>query len=76
MWLTILIQIAIAIALAYVSYLLAPKPKQKNAATQDLEAPTSEAGRPIPVIFGNGTLKSPNCLGYWDVSTTTQKVKA
>lgn len=71
-----LVQLAIAIVLAVISYALMPKPKPpKQDAASDLEAPTADAGRPIPVIFGDVTIKSPNCLGYWDISTTIQKVK-
>lgn len=71
------IQIIIAIVLALVAYAMAPKPKMpKPASASDGDHPTSEAGRPLNVIFGDGTLKSPNCLYYGDVSTTTQKVKA
>lgn len=70
------IQIAIAIVMAVVAYLLQPKPKQpKNASTRDLEAPTADAGRPIPVVFGELTVKGPNCLWYGDIGKVTMKVK-
>lgn len=72
-----LAQLAIGVALAYVSFLLMPKPKQpKPPATEDLESPTAEAGRPIPVIFGSLTMKSPNNIGYWDKASVTRKLKS
>ena len=56
---TLLITIAINIA----AYLLTPKPKTaKPEAAQDLEQPTADAGRPIPVIFGTVTVKGVNVL--------------
>lgn len=67
MAINILIQIAIALAMLVLSYVLMPKPKQpKPKATTDFEAPTSDAGRPIPVVFGSITIKGPNVLAYTD----------
>ena len=71
-----LVQLAIAIVLALISYALTPKPKApKDSSIGDLEAPTADAGRPIPVVFGEVTIKSPNCLWYGDVQTNHQRVK-
>jgi len=72
-----LIQLAIGVALMVVAYALAPKPKeQKPAASSDLEAPTAEAGRPIPVVFGSLEIKGGNVIGYWDKQKHDFKVKA
>ena len=61
------VQLLIGLALAYISYLLVPKPKApKPPAAKELESPTAEAGRPIPVVFGSITIQSPNNLGNWD----------
>lgn len=69
-------QILVSIVLAVVAYILMPRPKPpKPEAAKDLEVPTAEAGRPLPVIFGEGTIKSPNTLYYGQSSTRTQKVK-
>lgn len=71
------IQIAIAVILSIVSYLLAPRAKAPQPdATKDFEAPTAEAGRPIPVVFGTKTVKSPNVLWYGDKRIVKHKVKA
>ncbi|ARB05719.1 tail assembly structural protein [Synechococcus virus S-ESS1] len=70
-----LLQLAIGIGLAYVGYLLMPKPKPpKPPSVEDLESPTAEAGRPIPAIFGSMTIASPNNMGYWDKEVVTRKV--
>lgn len=72
-----LIQLAIGVALMVVAYALAPKPKQaKPAASSDLEAPTSEAGRPIPVVFGSLEVKGGNIIGYWDKEKHDFEIKA
>lgn len=68
-------QIVIAIILAVVSYMLTPKPKSpQSEATKQLDAPTADASRPIPVVFGSMTIKSPNCLWYGDISSQTRQV--
>jgi hypothetical protein len=52
-----------------------PKTKSRTAdMARDLEMPTAEAGRPVPVVFGNGTLKSPNTLSYSNSSMKTIEV--
>lgn len=72
-----LLSIVVSIAISAIAYALAPKPKvPKPGAAQDMEVPTAEAGRPIPVIFGEGTIKSPNVLYYTEVNTQEYKVKA
>lgn len=57
----------VAIASSVVSYLIAPKPPQAQAAeTKDMEAPVAEAGKPIPVVFGTVTVKGLNVLWFGD----------
>ena len=60
------IQLIVGLALNILAYLLMPKPKvEKPPSTEDLSEPTSEAGRPIPVIFGTLTQSGPNLMGAW-----------
>lgn len=69
--------IIIGLALMIIGYMIMPKPKgPKPDAVRDLENPTADAGRPIPVLFGEMTLKAPNYLGYWDVATVKKKKKS
>lgn len=71
------IVVAIAIAVAALAIVLMPKPKtHKPDHTTDLENPTAEAGRPIPVIFGTITVKGLNCLWFGDKEAHDRKVKA
>lgn len=72
-----LIMLAIALAINVVAYLITPKPKPpRPPEAKDLEAPTAEAGRPIPVVFGEITVKGLNFLWYGDKSKKTYKVSA
>lgn len=72
-----LIALAISVVMMIVSYALAPKPKkQKPDATKDLENPTAESGRPIPVVFGSITVKSGNVLWYGEKGKHDYQVRA
>lgn len=71
------IPLLIAIALLVVSYVLMPKPKTpKPDAATEMDSPTADAGKPIPVPFGCLTITSPNCLWFGDKSMNTYKIKA
>lgn len=60
----------------FILNLLVPKVKKtKPDALKDLENPTAEAGRPIPVVFGTITVKGLNVLWYGDKSLRTYKRK-
>lgn len=73
--LPVIAQIAIGVGLAIVGYLLAPRPKPpKPPSLEDLENPTQEAGRPIPVTFGSMSVKGLNILWYGDKSISTREV--
>jgi hypothetical protein len=66
--------VAIAIAVAALSIVLMPRPAQKRPdATQDLENPTADAGRPIPVVFGTLMVTGLNVLWYGDKGSRTYK---
>lgn len=57
----------IGLAISVVAYLLRPKPqKAPPPAVQDLDAPTAEAGRAIPVVFGSIEIKGLNVLYVTD----------
>lgn len=72
-----LVQLVIAVAMLVISYALMPRPKRnKPPASRDLENPTAEAGRPIPVVFGTLTVKSANILWYGEKRKVDYKVRA
>ncbi len=70
----IFVQLLVGIALNVIGYLLMPKPKPpKPPELEDLENPTAEAGRPIPVVFGSVTVSGLNILWYGDKEIVTRK---
>lgn len=70
------LNILLSLALMVVSYLLMPKVKQETPETKDLDDPTAEAGRPIPVLFGTVTVKGLNVLWFGEKGRETSKVRA
>lgn len=59
------------------TYALAPKPKSKPpAGINDIEAPTAEEGREIPVLFGCRDIRGANCTWYGDLRTVRIKAKS
>lgn len=71
-----LVMLAISAAVSVVSYLLMPKAKTpRPEASKQSEAPTADAGKPIPVVFGTIRVKELNCLGWYDQSMNSYEVK-
>jgi hypothetical protein len=71
-----LVQLAISVALQVIGYLLLPKPpKEVPPELTDFEDPTAEGGRPIPVVWGSGTITGLNILDYKDKSIGKRQVK-
>lgn len=72
--LNFLVALAVGLTLAFISFLLTPRPKvAKPNEVQDLQSPTAEAGRPMPVVFGTVLIESPNVLWYGEKSTEKKK---
>lgn len=58
------------------SYAMMPKPQTaKPAGLGDIQAPTAEDGREIPVLFGTRDLKGPNVVWYGDFRSVPIKKK-
>lgn len=63
------INLAMLVVSALVSYALSPKPPGPTPASiEDVDAPTAEDGRPIPVVFGTVWLAGQNVIWYGDLS--------
>lgn len=59
----------------FILKLLLPKKKTpKPDAVKDLENPTADAGRPIPVVFGTITVRGLNVLHYSDKASKKEKI--
>ncbi len=61
---------------SFISAALAPKPPQPKAAgLGDVQAPTAEEGRPIPVVFGTVLITGANVVWYGDLVATPIRKK-
>lgn len=66
--------IAVFIVALVVAYAYAPKP-ESTAKLQQVEAPTADEGREIPVLFGTRDIKQSNVVWYGDIKTVAIKKK-
>lgn len=66
--------IILGLALLIIGYLIMPKQKQKTEISE-LEAPTADAGKPWPVMFGEVTIKSGNYLWWGDKGNAQRSVR-
>lgn len=68
--------VALFVVSFVVAYATAPKPQsQKPAGLSDIQVPTAEEGREIPVLFGTRDLNAPNVVWYGDLKTVAIKSK-
>ena len=58
----ILFQLLVSLVFMVLAVLLRPKPKKPTP--QDIQPPTADAGKPIPVVFGSVQIMSPNCIYF------------
>jgi predicted phage tail protein len=66
---------AIGLGLMVIGFMLMPKPKQPKPTTvDDLQTPTAEAGRPVPVIMGSMEISGLNVLWWGDKSISNHKM--
>lgn len=64
------------VATTVVSYALIPRPKNnKPAPISDINVPTAEEGRSIPVLFGTRDIKGANVVWYGHLRTVAIKSK-
>lgn len=68
--------IVVFVVALVVAYAAAPKPQsQPPAGLGDINAPTAEDGREIPVLFGTRELKGPNVVWFGHLRTVAVKKK-
>lgn len=68
--------IALFVVSLVVAYATMPKPQsQKPAGLGDLQVPTAEEGREIPVLFGTRDINAPNVVWYGDINAVPIKKK-
>ncbi|QBQ71189.1 tail assembly structural protein [Shewanella phage S0112] len=57
-----------AIVVIVLAFALRPKPPSPTPPSlNDLDVPTAEQGKPIPVVFGTYVVQSPNIVWYGDL---------
>lgn len=68
---------AVAWVVAFVvAVSMIPKPQDPTPASfEDLEAPTAEEGRDIPVLFGTRDISGPNVVWYGDLKVEAVRKK-
>lgn len=60
--------LAILVVSSVIVAALTPRPPApKPAALEDFDLPIAEDGAPMPVVFGEVTLRGPNVLWYGDL---------
>ena len=68
-WDDIIYAVVMMVISAAISYLAAPRPERNDAVVGKLDVPTAEAGKNIPVVFGDMLLKDSNVIDYFDPQT-------
>lgn len=68
--------IVVFIVALVVAYAATPKPQsQPPAGLGDINVPTAEDGREIPVLFGTRLMGGPNIVWYGDLRTVPVRKK-
>lgn len=68
--------VAIFVVSLVVAFAFQPKPQsQKPPGLDEIQAPTAEEGREIPVLFGTRLMKAPNCVWYGHIRLVPIKKK-
>jgi hypothetical protein len=70
-----IIQIVLLIVSLVLSMLIQPKPPAGPSPEQMGDVPTADPSRPVPVLFGTRTFKSPSIIWYGDLKTIPHKTK-
>jgi hypothetical protein len=73
----LLIQLVIGIAVEALGYLIMPQVKSERAdEVTQMDDPTAEGGRPIPVVFGELDVSELNIIWFGEKATTSRQVSA
>lgn len=68
--------VAVVVGSLLLSFAFAPKAQsQPPPEIGDVNTPTAEAGREIPVLFGTRLMEGPNVVWWGDVKTVAIKKK-
>lgn len=56
-----------------IQMILMPRPENNDAVVGDMDIPTAEDGKTIPVVFGTILLKDSNIIDYFDAQAEAIK---
>lgn len=64
----------VMMVIAYaIQMILMPRPENNDAVVGDMDVPTAEDGKTIPVVFGTILLKDSNIIDYFDAQAEAIK---
>ena len=64
----------VMMVIAYaIQMILMPRPENNDAVVGDMDIPTAEDGKTIPVVFGTILLKDSNIIDYFDAQAEAIK---
>ena len=71
------VYLVVFIVALFIAYAMAPHATTPAPSSlEDMNIPTAEPGRPIPVIFGKRLVKDPNTVWYGDLRYEPIKTKS
>ena len=56
--------------------LIMPKPEQPKPEIKEMEDPTAESGKPVPVVFGTVLITAPNIIEWRNRGYRERKIPA
>lgn len=72
----LLAALIIAVVMHVAAALLLPRARtgRPDSMTEEMDNPVADAGKPVPVVFGDYELRSPNVIGFYDKKMDTYDV--
>lgn len=74
-WVNLLYSLVMMVVSYAIQMALAPKQQNNDAVVGDVDVPTAEDGKTIPVVFGTILVKDSNIIDYFDARTEAIKTK-
>lgn len=72
-WMSLLYSLVMMVISYAIQMILMPRPENNDAVVGDMDIPTAEDGKTIPVVFGTILLKDSNIIDYFDAQAEAIK---
>lgn len=72
-WMSLLYSLVMMVISYAIQMILMPRPENNDAVVGDMDIPTAEDGKTIPVVFGTILVKDSNIIDYFDAKTEAIK---